>query len=194
MRFWVPSINSFIFPFGLASITLRDVFLLTGLPMIGPDALCLIDIEDTNLIKYSAASTDFSSYHSLIQHRVKNTSEPLEKEHVEFLWVLICKFFICPSSKKSTVEYLHLARAVASRKFFALGTILLSLTYRSLNYYHSCCPFLKFGGSLWLIQLRLFAYFPEIHRSPLQDSHLPIGIQLFSCTSSLGLDDALAFF
>ena len=84
MRFWVPSVNSFVFPFGLASITLRNVFLLIGLLVIGPDAPCLINIEDTNLIKYSAASTDFSSYHSLIQYRVKNTSEPLEKEHVEF--------------------------------------------------------------------------------------------------------------
>ena len=44
------------------------------------------------------------------------------------------------------------------------------------------------------MQLYLFAYFPEIHSSPLPYSYLSIGIQLFSCTSSLGLDDALTFF
>ena len=67
IRFLAPSVNSFVFPFGLASITLRDVFVLTSLPMIGPDAACAIDTDGPKLIKFSAASTKYSSYHTLIQ-------------------------------------------------------------------------------------------------------------------------------
>ena len=67
IRFWVPSVNSFVFPFGLASITLIDVFLLTGLPVIGPDAACAIEADDPELIKFSATLTEYSSYQALIQ-------------------------------------------------------------------------------------------------------------------------------
>ena len=63
-RYWVPSVNSFFFPFGLCSITLRNVFIITGLPIVGLDAPCLIDSNDKKFLVFSAASTDYSSYHS----------------------------------------------------------------------------------------------------------------------------------
>ena len=41
----------------MAFIILRDVFVLTSLPVIGPDAACAIEADNLELIKFSTAST-----------------------------------------------------------------------------------------------------------------------------------------
>ena len=43
LRFWSKSVNSFLFPFGLVSLTLRDVSILIGLSIQGIDTLSLLD-------------------------------------------------------------------------------------------------------------------------------------------------------
>ncbi|EEF45701.1 conserved hypothetical protein [Ricinus communis] len=43
LRFWAPSIHSLIFPFGPASPTLKDTFLLIGLPILGEEMTILLD-------------------------------------------------------------------------------------------------------------------------------------------------------
>ena len=45
LRFWSPDYNSFIFPKGPMFVTLRDMYYLTGLPILGFDIPCLIDPE-----------------------------------------------------------------------------------------------------------------------------------------------------
>ena len=44
LKFWSKSINFFLLPFGLISITWRDVTIFTGLPIRGADAMCLLDV------------------------------------------------------------------------------------------------------------------------------------------------------
>ena len=114
IRYQVPSVNSFIFPFGLYSITLLYVFMLMGLLVVGPYAPYLIDSNDNKLPNFLATSTNYSLYHSLIQHKVKASGAPFEKEYIEFFWVLICKYLICPFSRKPVMEYIYLARVVVS--------------------------------------------------------------------------------
>ncbi|KZV55870.1 hypothetical protein F511_15720 [Dorcoceras hygrometricum] len=43
IRFWSPANNAFIFAWGPMSLTLYDIYLFTGLPLIGPDSPYLTD-------------------------------------------------------------------------------------------------------------------------------------------------------
>ena len=62
LKLWSKSINSFIHPFSPISITLRDITILTGLPIRGADALCLFDIQDSSLPAIEVSSTTQTSY------------------------------------------------------------------------------------------------------------------------------------
>ena len=44
LTLWSKSINYFLLPFDLISITFRDSTILVGLPIQGVDALCLLDV------------------------------------------------------------------------------------------------------------------------------------------------------
>ena len=60
------------------------------------------------------------------------------------------------------MEYLPLARALAIGGPYALGTILLASLYQSMGKYVSEMPYKRVGGSLWFVQIWLFAYFPKL--------------------------------
>ena len=45
-RVWSKDLNSFIFHFGPASITLRDISIFTRFPVKGSKAVCLLDVHD----------------------------------------------------------------------------------------------------------------------------------------------------
>ena len=66
LKLWSKSINSFIHPFSPISITLRDITILTGLPIWGADALCLFDIQDSSLPAIEVSSTTQTSYFVVI--------------------------------------------------------------------------------------------------------------------------------
>ena len=66
LKFWSKSINSFLLPFCLISITLRDITILTGIPVRGADALCLLDIQDSSLSAIKVSSTTQTSYFAII--------------------------------------------------------------------------------------------------------------------------------
>ena len=44
LKLWSKSINYFLLLFSPISITLRNVTILTGLPIQGDDAMCLLDV------------------------------------------------------------------------------------------------------------------------------------------------------
>ena len=60
------------------------------------------------------------------------------------------------------MEYLPLARALAIGRPYALGTILLASLYQSMGKYLSELPYHRVGGTLWFVQIWLFAYFLEL--------------------------------
>ena len=132
------------------TITLLDVFILTGLPILEDDVVCLIE-ESFIIPKY------YNSYSSLINEA--RHSESTFKEHVDFLWVLRCKYIFYLTSVKPILEYLPLAYALAKGKHYALGSILLRNLYFNLR---RCLkePFGYINGGVWLLQIWLFAYFP----------------------------------
>lgn len=64
------------------------------------------------------------------------------------MWVLICKYLVCPSSGKTTIEYLALARSLSVGNVHGLGVMFLGSIYRWLNIAVSDAPLskLKFFG------------------------------------------------
>ena len=98
LKFWSKSINSFLLLFGPISITLRNITILTGLSIRGVNVLCLFDIQDSSLPAIEVSSTTQTSYFVAIWKWHDVTRVPLTVEHVDFLWVLLCRYVFCPSS------------------------------------------------------------------------------------------------
>ena len=151
-KFWSKSINSFMLPFSLISITLRDITILTSLPIRGSDALCFLDIQDSSLRIIEVSSTTQTSYSVVIQKWHDVTGVPSTVEYVEFLWVLLCRYVFFPSSGKPVVEYLPLAKTLALGRPYALDTLLLASVYQAISKYVSDEPYHKVGGALWFVQ------------------------------------------
>ena len=70
LRFWPKDLNSFIFPFGPASITLRDISIITGLPVEGSEVVCLLDVHDQSLPHLEVSFTSQTSYSSAIRPKL----------------------------------------------------------------------------------------------------------------------------
>ena len=56
------------------------------------------------------------------------------------------------------MEYLPLAKALAIRRPYALGTIFLSYLYQDIGKYVTEVPYHKVGEALWFVQIWLFAF------------------------------------
>ena len=57
LRVWYKGLNSFILPFGLTSITLRDISIFTRLPVESLEVVCLLDVHDPLLPHLEVSST-----------------------------------------------------------------------------------------------------------------------------------------
>ena len=153
LRFWSKDLNSFIFSFGPASITLRDISIFTGFPVEGLEVVCLLDVHDPSLPRLEVSSTSQTSYSSALRKWRTSTGVPSTTEHIEFMWVLICHFLFFPQSGKPSMEYLPLARALAIGRPYALGTNILASVYQSMGKYGSELPYLRVGGALWFVYI-----------------------------------------
>ncbi|XP_050234446.1 uncharacterized protein LOC126682736 [Mercurialis annua] len=158
LRYWSSSANSFLFPCGPMSVTLKDVFMLTGLPVIGFDAPCLFEVDNKQLF----SCPDYQSYKACIEKWCRRMETPSSQEHTEFLWVLICKFILCTPSATPTKESLRLANKLANETFVALGSVFLGALYHALQQCVTNKPLARLGGHMWLLQLWIFSYFPEL--------------------------------
>ena len=92
LRFCSKNLNSFIFPFGPASITLRDISIFTGFHVEGSKAICILDVHDPSLPHLEVSSTSQTYYSSAIRKRRTSTGVPSTTYRIEFLWVFLCRF------------------------------------------------------------------------------------------------------
>ena len=141
LRFWSKDLNSFIFPFGPESITLRDISIFTGLHVKGLEAICFLDVHDPLLPHIEISSTSQTSYLSAIRKWRTSTRVLSTTKHIECLWVLLCRFVFFPHSGKPSLEYLPMARALAIGLPYALGTIPLASLYQTMGKYVSELPY-----------------------------------------------------
>ena len=83
LRFWSPSCNCFVFPFSHMTITLLDIFVITGLPILGDDTVYLID--EYGYIETNISSRTYDTYPKVVSHYLPLTSKPSTEEHIDFL-------------------------------------------------------------------------------------------------------------
>ena len=195
LRFWSLSCNCFVFPFGHMTITLLDIFVITGLPILGDDTVCLID--ESKYVETNISSKTYDTYPKVVSHYLPLTGEPSAEEHIAFLWVLICKYIFCPSSARPSMEYLPLAKALVHGDHIALGCVFLGSLYSNLRKTVSREPFHYLGGGAWFLQCWLLAYFPEFTNDLSASTILPltnIGGTLVSSICKWEYDKILTFF
>ncbi|KZV20009.1 hypothetical protein F511_26767 [Dorcoceras hygrometricum] len=158
--FWSPSSNVFLFSWGPMSPTLYDIYLFTGLPLIGLDSPYIID--DSSAPELAAPRYCFSSYRAVMKQYESRSGEPSTTEHIMFLWVLVCQYIFCPISGKPSAEYLPLACSLSTGRVYNLGAMLLGSFYKGMNSCVSNNPLSRLGGVAWFLQLWAAAYFSRL--------------------------------
>ena len=193
LKFWSKSINYIMFPFGPISITLRDITILTSLPIQGADALCLLNVQDSSLLALKVSFTTQTLYSAIIRKWYDIIGIPYTIEHVEFLWVLLCICVFFPASGKPAMEYLPLAKTLDLGRPNALDTLLLTSIYQTMCKYVSGGPYHRVGGALWFIQMWLLTYFLELsNREP--TSFKTLGLHAVHSLRTMPYDDLMSFF
>lgn len=111
--------------------------------------------------------------------------EANDRNRVLFLWCMVCKFITCPISARPSMEYLPLAHLLASGEKCALGSILLASVYQCLaGITHQDFRLFKGSGPLWVVQMWLLTYFPELaDRDWLPTPYEVLGMRVVSLES-----------
>ncbi|KZV21476.1 hypothetical protein F511_08241 [Dorcoceras hygrometricum] len=190
LRFWSPASNAFLFSWGPMSPTLYDVYLFTGLPLVGPDSPYLID--DPSAPKLAHLRYCFPSYRAMVIQYEACPDVPSVTEHVMFLWVLVCQYLFCPISGKPSAEYLPLACSLSTGRIYNLGAMLLGSFYQGMNSCVANNPLSRLGGVSWLLQVWAAAYFSKIFSVPTSSGSLSITV-LIQGQLSLSTVDFIEF-
>ncbi|XP_065853650.1 uncharacterized protein [Euphorbia lathyris] len=180
LGFWSRNCNAFLFPPVPMTVTLRDVLALTGLPVVGPEIPSLVRHELPEFFKKYRTMDSVR----LIEYMANHPPKRKRVDHFLFLWTLVCRYIFCTASGKVTAEYKEIAYELATGKKLALGSMLLGATYHHIAHMVSNEPFTRLGGNLWIVQLWLLAYFPQLQSSVL-DTSMPIGRSLMSCRTKM---------
>jgi len=124
--FWSNALNAFIFCHGPMTITLDDVYMLTGLRTTGS----MQPYEYLNAgSKRLAKIADYTGWASYILNHVEDGSSVSEREYVAFLNMWLEKFIFCGSSCGLTYNYKLMVEHLALGKDIPLGKYLLGAAY-----------------------------------------------------------------
>ena len=111
--FWSNTLNAFVFGHDLMTITLANVYMLTGLRIIEP--MQPYELLGAGLRKLTKIS-DCIVWASYIQNHIGNESTVSEREHVAFLNMWLERFVFCGSSCGSTYNHKFMAEHLAAGK------------------------------------------------------------------------------
>ncbi|XP_057464465.1 protein MAINTENANCE OF MERISTEMS-like [Actinidia eriantha] len=138
-EFWCPETNTFVFPWGEATITLEDIAVLGGFPVIGnpvtsplPRELLEVEEEMRKHQKEMGRSKARKATHDAwLGHFIEQSG--VEFEHVAFLALWLSRY-VFPSSDKAIGKHVfpiagHLSRGTK----LALAPAVLSSLYRDLS-------------------------------------------------------------
>ncbi|XP_022717679.1 uncharacterized protein LOC111276135 [Durio zibethinus] len=172
VEFWCPETNTFVFPWGEATVTLEDVMVLGGFSTLGesvrrPLEGKLVKIEEEMNKKRLILSRDKSkkaSHSCWIKHFMEEQSE---FEHVAFLSLWLSRY-VFPSLPEKIVakQVLPVAIHLSSKTRIALAPAVLASLYKSLtllqNQAMSSPEEITASGPLKLLQLWAFERFPSL--------------------------------
>ncbi|XP_050238152.1 uncharacterized protein LOC126687639 [Mercurialis annua] len=184
--FWSSAVNCFCFKFGAMTITLLDLAVMLNIPIVGERISPNLSADEPNF-KLTKPQRSYGPYIGIFQGDTDTV--PDNREHVAFLAFFISKFILCPASFRVTQDSFVLAAAWAEGRRCNVGEFLLAHLYRSLNDIapHAekrvfKCP----GGPLWVAQLWLAMYFPELFESVPSIKAELNGFSLISSGTRLG--------
>ena len=122
--FWSNALNTFVFGHGPMTITLADIYILTGLRITGPmQPYEYLSAGSKRLAKIS----DCSGWTSYIMNHIGDESTVSEREHVAFLNMWLERFIFYGSSYGLTYNHKLMAEHLAVGKDIPLGKYLLGL-------------------------------------------------------------------
>ena len=124
--FWSNALNAFIFGHGPMTITLADVYMLTGLRITGSvQPYEYLSVGSKRLAKIA----DYTRWASYNLNHVEDESSVSEREYVAFLNMWMERFIFCGSSCGPTYNHKLMAEHLALGKDIPLGKYLLGAAY-----------------------------------------------------------------
>ena len=128
--FWSNALNAFIFGHGPMTISLADVYMLTGLRITGSmQPYEYLSAGSKKLAKIS----DCTGWTSYILNHIGDESTVSEKEYVAFLNMYLERFIFCGSSCGPTYNHKLMAKHLAAGKDIPLRKYLLGATYHLMH-------------------------------------------------------------
>ena len=128
--FWSNTLNAFIFCHGPMTITLADVYMLTGLRITGSmQPYDFLSVGSKRLAKIS----DCIGWASYILNHIGDGSTIAERKHVAFLNMWLERFIFCGSSCGPTFNHKYLAERLAAGNEIPLGKYLLGSAYHLMH-------------------------------------------------------------
>jgi len=147
--FWLDTFNAFIFGHGLASPTLADVLMLTGLDIATADDGQLFGRKAERKVEIR----NIGGWSGYIQ-KYQKTGLVGQREHATFLNMWLDKFIFCGRSVGPTSVYLSAAERLADGGRYLLGSVyhLLHQVTKKLLLGE---PIGNLGGPWWFINMWL---------------------------------------
>ena len=172
--FWSNTLNAFVFGHGPMTITLADIYMLTGLRIIG--SMQPYDFLSAGSKKLAKIS-DCTGWTSYILNHIGFGSIVDEREHVAFLNMWLEKIIFCGSSCGPTYNHKYMAERLVADNDIPLEKYLLGSAYHLMHQVSVQLlknePVHTISGTWWLIQLWLNLYMHKIVRPDLMNLSFP---------------------
>ena len=128
--YWSNTLNAFVFGHGPMTITLADIYMLTGLRIIGSmQPYDFLSVRSKKLAKIS----DCTGSANYILNHIGDGSTVDGREHVAFLNMWLEKFIFCGSSCGPTYNHKYLAERLSTGNGIPLGKYLLGSAYHLMH-------------------------------------------------------------
>ena len=160
-HFWSDATNAFIFGHGIMTITLADVFMMTGLNV----SLPVYPYKYKSKSNQRAVSSG-CGWVKHIQNYMNASGAVSDKELKAFMNMWLCRFIFCGKSNEPTLNHMVMAEDLAAGTQIPLGKYLLGSAYHMM---HQITLQMCQGGEIscvngpwWLIQMWLQLYMHQI--------------------------------
>ncbi|KAF3433534.1 hypothetical protein FNV43_RR24636 [Rhamnella rubrinervis] len=176
--FWSSITNTFNFRFEMMTLTLIDIEAYTGLT--SSDTLLTGSPSSPVSSSTPGFHKDAKNYGQFLKMNKGISSLPTEDEHIAFLLMWLCKNVFCVLASKITLQFIDIAKSLATGRPASLGPLVLTHLYLVVALI-SAEPYEmnpNVPGLLWILQMWLHAHFHEISPPIVEKANIPFGRQI----------------
>jgi hypothetical protein len=168
-HFWSNGANAFLFGHGPMSPTLADVYMMTGLKVIGP----VYPFNYRGSSRQTGVNTGVR-YKNYIQKHMSD-GPITDVEYRAFLNMWLCRFIFYGKANEPTLNHIVMAEELAAGTAIPLGKYLLGSVYHMLHQttyqMHTNQKISCVNGPWWFIQMWLQLYMHQIVGIDLNNRH-----------------------